>query len=110
MVSGFWPYVSNNLHALLLAGVLGFLLGGLVFFALFGKRHKKNLTTEGEGALRSEAVVDTAVANQAGKDTTVSEDETYALEWRNRYLAARVKYLEGRLAETEQTRRHGQVE
>ena len=27
------------------------------------------------------------------------EDSTYALEWRNRYLAARVKYLEGRVAE-----------
>jgi len=27
------------------------------------------------------------------------DDETYALEWRNRYLAARVKYLEGRVAE-----------
>lgn len=28
------------------------------------------------------------------------DDESYALEWRNRYLAARVKYLEGRLSET----------
>ena len=28
------------------------------------------------------------------------DDDTYALEWRNRYLAARVKYLEGRLADT----------
>ncbi len=27
------------------------------------------------------------------------DDSTYALEWRNRYLAARVKYLEGRVAE-----------
>jgi len=27
------------------------------------------------------------------------DDDSYALEWRNRYLAARVKYLEGRLAE-----------
>ena len=30
---------------------------------------------------------------------TKDEDETYALEWRNRYLAARVKYLESRLAD-----------
>jgi len=28
-----------------------------------------------------------------------ADDDTYALEWRNRYLAARVKYLEGRLTE-----------
>jgi len=27
------------------------------------------------------------------------DEDNYALEWRNRYLAARVKYLEGRLAE-----------
>ena len=31
--------------------------------------------------------------------TKGDDDETYALEWRNRYLAARVKYLEGRIAE-----------
>ena len=31
--------------------------------------------------------------------TKGDDDETYALEWRNRYLAARVKYLEGRVAE-----------
>lgn len=36
-----------------------------------------------------------AVAATTGGD----DDETYALEWRNRYLAARVKYLEGRLSE-----------
>jgi len=35
-----------------------------------------------------------AAASSKGDD-----DETYALEWRNRYLAARVKYLEGRVAE-----------
>ena len=34
-------------------------------------------------------------ANAASGD----DDETYALEWRNRYLAARVKYLEGRVAD-----------
>ncbi|MGB6229572.1 MAG: DUF2853 family protein [Litorimonas sp.] len=30
---------------------------------------------------------------------TTDSDETYALEWQNRYLAARVKYLDSRLAE-----------
>lgn len=37
----------------------------------------------------------TAVAASADGD----DDESYALEWRNRYLAARVKYLEGRISE-----------
>ncbi|MEE9272675.1 MAG: DUF2853 family protein [Robiginitomaculum sp.] len=37
-----------------------------------------------------------AVAKVADKD---DDDDTYALEWRNRYLAARVKYLEGRITE-----------
>lgn len=31
--------------------------------------------------------------------TVDDDDESYALEWRNRYLAARVKYLESRLAD-----------
>ena len=41
------------------------------------------------------AVGGAAVVATKDKD----DDETYALEWRNRYLAARVKYLEGRVAE-----------
>ena len=46
------------------------------------------------------AVAATAVAASASKaDTASSDDDTYALEWRNRYLAARVKYLEGQVAE-----------
>ena len=42
------------------------------------------------------ATAATAAASVASKS---DDDETYALEWRNRYLAARVKYLEGRVAE-----------
>ena len=38
-------------------------------------------------------------ATAAVKSDDKDDDEAYALEWRNRYLAARVKYLEGRLAE-----------
>lgn len=36
-----------------------------------------------------------AAANASSDDS----DDTYALEWRNRYLAARVKYLEGRVSD-----------
>ncbi len=38
-------------------------------------------------------------ASLTSTDTDADDDETYALEWRNRYLAARVKYLEGRVSE-----------
>ena len=51
------------------------------------------------GAVGAAAVGGAAMAASGGEADTKSEDETYALEWRNRYLAARVKYLEGRLAE-----------
>ena len=51
---------------------------------------KSQLAAAGTGA----AVVAGASALAGDAD-----DDTYALEWRNRYLAARVKYLEGRLAE-----------
>lgn len=41
-----------------------------------------------------------ALAAKGSGDAEGSDDDaTYALEWRNRYLAARVKYLEGRVAE-----------
>jgi len=43
------------------------------------------------------AAAATAVATTAKPE---ADDDSYALEWRNRYLAARVKYLEGRLADT----------
>ena len=41
-----------------------------------------------------------AVATKAASSDK-DDEETYALEWRNRYLAARVKYLEGRLSEVD---------
>jgi len=51
---------------------------------------KASLAAAGAGAAAG-AVATKAAAND--------DDETYALEWRNRYLAARVKYLEGRVSE-----------
>ena len=51
---------------------------------------KSSLAAAGAGAVAG-AVATKAAAND--------DDETYALEWRNRYLAARVKYLEGRVSE-----------
>lgn len=44
------------------------------------------------------AAAGAAVAATTSKDNA-SDDDTYALEWRNRYLAARVKYLESQVAE-----------
>ena len=41
----------------------------------------------------------TVTAVKASAAKAPDDDETYALEWRNRYLAARVKYLEGRISE-----------
>lgn len=41
----------------------------------------------------------TLAASAAPAAADSDDDETYALEWRNRYLAARVKYLESRVAE-----------
>jgi len=51
-----------------------------------------------KGKLAS-AGTDASVASAAPAAQGGDDDETYALEWRNRYLAARVKYLEGRLSE-----------
>ena len=45
------------------------------------------------------AAAGAAAATGAAAVAKGDDDETYALEWRNRYLAARVKYLEGRVAE-----------
>lgn len=45
------------------------------------------------------AVAASAAAAVTTSDKPESDDDTYALEWRNRYLAARVKYLEGRLSD-----------
>jgi len=72
---------------LLLLGLLGLLLGWLFF------RGKKV-----EGDL-SGAAVTAAPAAAAASSNEASDDDTYALEWRNRYLAARVKYLESQVAE-----------
>jgi len=110
----------------LLFGLLGLGLGWLLFR---GKKQVGDLSVEGEGALRAEAdglrarvqelegrvsTRDSEVSSLKGKLAAAAagaavaggaaaakgdDDETYALEWRNRYLAARVKYLEGRVAE-----------
>ena len=45
------------------------------------------------------AVTAGGAAVAVSKSDEGDDDATYALEWRNRYLAARVKYLEGRVAE-----------
>ena len=106
-----------------LFGLLGLLLGWLLFR---GKKQVGDLSVEGEGALRAEAdglrarvqelegrvstrdgevsdlkgkLAAAAVGGAAAVASKGDDDETYALEWRNRYLAARVKYLEGRVAE-----------
>lgn len=100
------------LHVFLLI-LLGVFIGWLFFK---GKKVDGDLSLEGEGALRAESdSLRTRVRELEGQlskseadaaaqvaDTSVTasdDDETYALEWRNRYLAARVKYLEGRLTE-----------
>lgn len=46
-----------------------------------------------------ETTIDNSIAQLKFLDGKI-EDETYVLKWRNRYLDARVKYLEGRLSET----------
>ncbi len=56
---------------------------------------KGKLAAAAAGAAAASAA--SAAASKA--DDGGDDDETYALEWRNRYLAARVKYLEGRVAE-----------
>jgi len=65
---------------MLIMAVLGLILGKILF---------------------SQKPDQSAKSNTSKSDTldAVDTDETYALEWRNRYLAARVKYLEERLSE-----------
>lgn len=101
--------------------LLGLIIGWLIWGR--GSRHEGDLTIEGEGALRAEndslrarihdlESIETPVASSppsmsaslapaaaVSAETDADDDETYALEWRNRYLAARVKYLESRLSE-----------
>lgn len=71
------------------------------------------LSAAGAGALGAAALAGAAKASgdadgaaslsadASAADAGADDDESYALEWRNRYLAARVKYLEGRLTESE---------
>ena len=93
-----------------LGGLLGLLLGWLLFR---GKKQVGDLSIEGEGLLRTEAdslrarinELEGGVSTRDGEigdlraklaagttDATVSDskddDETYALEWRNRYFSS----------------------
>lgn len=115
-------FTTTTIVVLLIAFAIGFLLGWLFKPS---KRVAGDLSIEGEGALRAEADslrarVQDLEGRVAGRDQEVSDlktklasgaaptdstaktsdaDDTYALEWQNRYLAARVKYLDSRLAE-----------
>jgi hypothetical protein len=109
----------------LIIGMIGFILG---WFLKPSTKRAGDLSVEGEGALRAEADslrarVQDLESRVAGRDSEVSDlktqlaaspsasstadlttkttdaDDSYALEWQNRYLAARVKYLDSRLAE-----------
>lgn len=108
----------------LIIGLIGFALGWLLKPS---SKREGDLTIEGEGALRAEADslrarVQDLEGRVTSRDQEVSDlksklaasadapssaataktseaDDTYALEWQNRYLAARVKYLDSRLAE-----------
>ena len=60
---------------------------------------KTKLAAAAAGAAAATAASAGAATLAAPKAEAADDDETYALEWRNRYLAARVKYLEGRLSE-----------
>ncbi|MEM7728498.1 MAG: DUF2853 family protein [Pseudomonadota bacterium] len=107
----------------LIIGGIGFLLG---WFLKPSQKRAGDLSLEGEGALRAEtdslrARVQELEGLLAARDTELSDlktqaasavspaadvtakttdtDDSYALEWQNRYLAARVKYLDSRLAE-----------
>ena len=58
---------------------------------------KGKLATAAAAAAAGAAVM--AAPAVAAPSKEASDDDTYALEWRNRYLAARVKYLESQVAE-----------
>lgn len=112
--------MSSELIMGLIIGLVVGLILGWIFFR--GQKQDGDLSIEGEGALKAEAdklraenqelkgrvskseasVADlTSKLSSAGgsAEAATSDDDTYALEWRNRYLAARVKYLEGRVAD-----------
>ena len=59
---------------------------------------KGKLATSAAAAAAGAAAVTAAPAAAAASNES-SDDDTYALEWRNRYLAARVKYLESQVSE-----------
>ncbi len=101
----------------ILFGLLGLILGWI----FWGRnRQAGDLSIEGEGQLRAEADslrtrINELEGDISSRDSEIGklkaeatagtatdgndDDETYALEWRNRYLAARVKYLEGRITD-----------
>jgi len=58
---------------------------------------KGKLAAAAAGAAAAAATAKAASVSVPAEEA--ADDESYALEWRNRYLAARVKYLEGRLAD-----------
>jgi len=66
---------------------------------LEGRVSTRDTEVSGLKAKLAAAAAGAAAAGGAAAVATKDDDETYALEWRNRYLAARVKYLEGRVAE-----------
>lgn len=66
---------------------------------LEGNLSKRDTEVSGLKSKLAAAGTGAAVAAVATKAAANDDDETYALEWRNRYLAARVKYLEGRVAD-----------
>jgi uncharacterized membrane-anchored protein YhcB (DUF1043 family) len=110
---------SELIMGLVIGLIVGLILGWIFFR---GKKQDGDLSIEGEGALKAEtdklraenqelkgriSTSETTLADMKSQlsasggeaSATTSDDDTYALEWRNRYLAARVKYLEGRVAD-----------
>jgi len=107
--------MGGGILPLLVGAIIGLILGWIIWGR---KTHVGDLTSEGEGQLRTEADSLRARVNElegetgdlkgklsaasAGATSSAAagdDDEAYALEWRNRYLAARVKYLEGRISD-----------
>lgn len=52
-----------------------------------------------ETKLAEQETILTRTEEKLRRTEKVDEEESYALEWRNRYLVARVKYLESQLAD-----------
>jgi len=128
-MSNIWNYIlCMGIIPYLLMGLLGLLLGWLLFRgrrtvgdlsvegegalraeadgyrARIQELEGQVASRDGEvsdlkGKLAAGAAGAAGAAALAGGSGGGDDDESYALEWRNRYLAARVKYLEGRLAD-----------